>query len=286
MWQRARQLHAPPSPLLCPLAADPRRSPPEFSSSSLAPRPTGGYPAANHGGASMGARAGRLAVGRRLPGTPRDGGGRGRAAARPGCRQARRRVHPRQHAGHPRGARRVPHRPRRDGTRSTSSLNQQARRAGGRPAQHLSVTQLEVAARRSNDNLQGLRPHPRTTSSAHVLPRYGKTLYEWENDMVRQRLLMGEDGPRAGEGDRRGGPQGVRGEARPAPRGVRHPVAEAADAAPRGREEDCDREPGSSSSSWPRSSRTTWPSTAATSTRSAEHLDGEDPHIERRRYSN
>ncbi len=54
----------------------------------------------------------------------------------------------------------------------------------------ITVTALEVAAG-VNDDLQaaGLT---RDDFVRAVLPRYGKTLYEWENDVVRQRLLLGK----------------------------------------------------------------------------------------------
>jgi len=54
----------------------------------------------------------------------------------------------------------------------------------------ITVTTLEVAAG-VNDDLQaaGLS---RDDFVRAVLPRYGKTLYEWENDVVRQRLLLGK----------------------------------------------------------------------------------------------
>ncbi|MFO0796796.1 MAG: peptidyl-prolyl cis-trans isomerase [Gemmataceae bacterium] len=54
----------------------------------------------------------------------------------------------------------------------------------------ISVTALEVAAG-FNEDLQasGLS---RDDFVRAVLPRYGKSLYEWENDVVRQRLLLGK----------------------------------------------------------------------------------------------
>lgn len=54
----------------------------------------------------------------------------------------------------------------------------------------VTVTPLEIAAG-VNEDLQsaGLT---RDDFVRVVLPRYGKTLYEWENDVVRQRLLLGK----------------------------------------------------------------------------------------------